>query len=94
MYADVIEDPGADLPEQVTADQLRNTEVQQALAGLSDRARRVLELRYGLAGEPSRSLEEVGRVLGVTRERVRQLEANAFRELQAAAPDLRQYLRT
>ncbi len=56
--------------------------------------RRVLELRYGLAGEPPRSLEEVGRVLGVTRERVRQLEANAFRELQAAAPGLKHYLRT
>jgi RNA polymerase primary sigma factor len=94
MYADVIEDVAADQPELVTAERLRDAEVQQALAGLSERARRVLELRYGLAGEPSRSLEEVGRVLGVTRERVRQLEANAFRELQAAAPDLRQYLRT
>ena len=56
--------------------------------------RRVLELRYGLAGEQSRSLEEVGKMLGVTRERVRQLEASAFRELQAKAPGLRHYLRS
>lgn len=94
LYADVIEDEGSDRPEEVTSQHLREAEVQEALTHLNDRARRVLELRYGLAGEPPRSLEEVGRVLGVTRERVRQLEANAFRELQAAAPSLKHYLRT
>jgi RNA polymerase primary sigma factor len=94
LYADVIEDEGSDRPEDVTTQHLQEAEVQEALTHLNDRARRVLELRYGLAGEPPRSLEEVGRVLGVTRERVRQLEANAFRELQAAAPELKQYLRT
>jgi RNA polymerase primary sigma factor len=56
--------------------------------------RRVIELRYGLAGEKPRSLEEVGGLLGVTRERVRQLESSAFRELQAHAPALRLYLRS
>jgi RNA polymerase primary sigma factor len=94
LYADVIEDEGSDRPEDVTTQHLQEAEVQEALTHLNDRARRVLELRYGLAGEPPRSLEEVGRVLGVTRERVRQLEANAFRELQAAAPELKHYLRT
>ena len=94
LYADVIEDEGSYRPEDVTTQHLREAEVQEALTHLNDRARRVLELRYGLAGEPPRSLEEVGRVLGVTRERVRQLEANAFRELQAAAPGLKHYLRT
>jgi RNA polymerase primary sigma factor len=94
LYADVIEDEGSDRPEDVTTQHLREAEVQEALTHLNDRARRVLELRYGLAGEPPRSLEEVGKVLGVTRERVRQLEANAFRELQAAAPGLKHYLRT
>jgi RNA polymerase primary sigma factor len=93
LYADVIEDEGSDRPEDVTSRHLREAEVQEALTHLNERARRVLELRYGLAGEPPRSLEEVGRVLGVTRERVRQLEANAFRELQAAAPELKHYLR-
>jgi len=94
LYADVVEDEGSDRPEEVTTQHLREAEVQEALTHLNDRARRVLELRYGLAGEPPRSLEEVGKVLGVTRERVRQLEANAFRELQNAAPGLRHYLRT
>jgi RNA polymerase primary sigma factor len=55
--------------------------------------RHVLELRFGLAGATPKTLEEVGTELGVTRERVRQLESRALRELQAAAPDLRFYLR-
>jgi RNA polymerase primary sigma factor len=93
LYADLIEDEAADLPEEVTADQLRRVEVREALEVLNERQRRVLELRYGLAGDAPRSLEEVGRVLGVTRERVRQLESNAFRELQSRSPELRHYLR-
>ncbi len=93
MYADLIEDRHAPLPEAVTAEHLREEEVKQALGTLSDRMRQVVELRYGLTGGQPRSLEEVGRVLGVTRERVRQLEANAFRELQHGAPGLKLYLR-
>ena len=93
MYADLIEDRHAPLPEAVTAEHLREAEVKEALGTLSDRMRQVVELRYGLTGERPRSLEEVGRILGVTRERVRQLEANAFRELQHEAPELKLYLR-
>ena len=50
--------------------------------------RHVLELRFGLSGQKPQTLEEVGVELGVTRERVRQLESRALRELQAAAPEL------
>ncbi len=93
VYSDLIEDLGSDQPETVTTDRMRDDEIERALAHLNPRMQRVLELRYGLHGETPRSLEEVGKVLGVTRERVRQLEANAFRELQSVAPDLRLYLR-
>jgi RNA polymerase primary sigma factor len=93
MYGDMLEDVNAPRPEAALADRLRGTELQAALDGLSERMRRVLELRFGLAGERPRTLEEVGAELGVTRERVRQLESRALRELQAAAPDLRHYLR-
>ena len=55
--------------------------------------RRVLALRFGLDGELPRTLEEVGVGLGITRERVRQLESRALRELRAVAPDLEHYLR-
>jgi RNA polymerase primary sigma factor len=93
IYSDLIEDVAADQPEGVATERLREREVEDALSTLNPRARRVLELRYGLGGEHPRSLEEVGRVLGVTRERVRQLESGAFRELQRAAPGLKLYLR-
>jgi RNA polymerase primary sigma factor len=94
MYGDLLEDTNSDLPEVVTAERLREVEITEALEKLAPRMRRVIELRYGLAGEKPRSLEEVGSLLGVTRERVRQLEASAFRELQAHAPALRLYLRS
>jgi RNA polymerase primary sigma factor len=94
LYGDLLEDTNSALPEVVTAERLRQVEISEALAKLNPRMRRVIELRYGLAGEKPRSLEEVGSLLGVTRERVRQLESSAFRELQSHAPALRLYLRS
>jgi RNA polymerase primary sigma factor len=55
--------------------------------------RLVLSLRFGLDRQPPKTLEQVGVELGVTRERVRQLEARALRELRAVAPELALYLR-
>jgi RNA polymerase primary sigma factor len=55
---------------------------------------RVLTKRFGLDGQKAQTLEEVGLGLGITRERVRQLESRALRELRAAAPDLELYLRS
>jgi RNA polymerase primary sigma factor len=93
MYGDMIEDTNSEQPDAVLAELLRGVELQVALQALNDRMRHVLELRFGLSGEPPKTLEEVGTELGVTRERVRQLESRALRELQAVAPDLRLYLR-
>jgi RNA polymerase primary sigma factor len=93
IYGDLIEDLNSEQPEAVTAEKLREAEIVEALGNLNPRMRQVLELRYGLNGDRPRSLEEVGGLLGVTRERIRQLEASAFRELQAHAPALRLYLR-
>ena len=93
IYGDMLEDVNSDQPDLVLADLLRSVELQGALDKLSDRMRHVLELRFGLAGKVPQTLEEVGSELGVTRERVRQLESRALRELQLAAPDLKLYLR-
>jgi RNA polymerase primary sigma factor len=93
LYGDMIEDTNSEQPDLVLAEMLRTAELQTALERLSDRGRHVLELRFGLTGAIPKTLEEVGAELGVTRERVRQLESRALRELQAAAPDLRLYLR-
>jgi RNA polymerase primary sigma factor len=94
LYADLLEDENADQPEAVLAELRCGVELEEALDSLDDRMRRVLELRFGLNGHFPQTLEEVGNVLGVTRERVRQLESRALGELQSVAPELRLYLRT
>ena len=92
--ADLIEDVHADQPEDRTSDRLRSTELAQALAKLKPRQQRVLVERFGLDGSKPKTLEEVGAILGITRERVRQLETRALRELRAVAPSLELYLRS
>jgi RNA polymerase primary sigma factor len=93
VMADLIEDPGAAAPEEETARKLRASELAVALGELKPRLRRVVVLRFGLDGEPPRTLEQVGVVLGITRERVRQLETRALRELRNVAPALELYLK-
>jgi RNA polymerase primary sigma factor len=93
LYADLIEDIHSDQPDETTAKRLRSAELAQAMLRLNPRMRRVLALRFGLEGQRPQTLEEVGAGLGITRERVRQLEARALRELRTVAPDLELYLR-
>jgi RNA polymerase primary sigma factor len=93
MYGDLIEDVHSEAPDERTAQRLRAKELAQALGHLNPRMRRVLALRFGLDGETPQTLEEVGAGLGITRERVRQLESRALRELRTVAPDLEFYLR-
>jgi RNA polymerase primary sigma factor len=93
LYGDLIEDVNSEAPHESTAQRLRSKELADALAHLNPRMRRVLSLRFGLDGEPPQTLEEVGAGLGITRERVRQLESRALRELRTLAPDLELYLR-
>ena len=94
MYADLIEDVHSERPDESTSKKLRQNELAEALLLLNPRMQRVLSLRFGLNGEVPQTLEEVGAGLGITRERVRQLESRALRELRAVAPDLELYLRT
>jgi len=94
MYADLIEDIHSERPDESTSKKLRRVELAEAMLRLNPRMRRVLSLRFGLDGEPPQTLEEVGAGLGITRERVRQLESRALRELRAVAPDLELYLRS
>src|SRR6516165_5539924 len=93
LYGDLIEDVNSLAPHEQSAEHARGEELAEALEQLNPRMRRVLALRFGLDGESPRTLEEVGVGLGITRERVRQLESRALRELRAVAPDLELYLR-
>ena len=79
---DFIEDRNAPAPPDAATAQLRREEVARALGTLNDRERRVLQLRFGIDDGRSRTLEEVGRDFGVTRERIRQIEAKALRKLR------------
>ncbi|MFL5979019.1 MAG: RNA polymerase sigma factor RpoD/SigA [Gaiellaceae bacterium] len=78
---DLFNDQNADSPEEEAVDSLRRREVREAIAGLPERQRRIIELRFGIGGEP-KALEAIGKELGITRERVRQLEAEALARLQ------------
>jgi RNA polymerase primary sigma factor len=71
------------LPEEVVEDALRSQALAAALSALDDRQRRVLVDRYGLNGVEPKTLEEIGRLLSLTRERVRQIEVEALRRLAA-----------
>ena len=93
LYGDLIEDVHSLAPHEQSAEQARGREIAGALEQLNPRMRRVLSLRFGLDGESPQTLEEVGTQLGITRERVRQLETRALRELRLAAPGLEHYLR-
>src|ERR1051325_5242600 len=88
LYGDLIEDTHSERPDTATADVLRSAELSDALTRLSPRMRHVLSRRFGLDGETPQTLEEVGADLGITRERVRQLESRALRELRMVAPGL------
>jgi RNA polymerase primary sigma factor len=93
LYGDLIEDTNTDRPDTATAENLRSAELAEALLRLTPRMRHVVSRRFGLDGEPPQTLEEVGADLGITRERVRQLESRALRELRSVAPGLQLYLR-
>jgi len=80
-----LTDENMTLPEDATEIVLRNAALTTCLDSLDDRERRVLELRYGLDGGRPRTLEEIGVIFNVTRERVRQIENQSLRKLAALA---------
>jgi RNA polymerase primary sigma factor len=80
--ADFVEDIGAESPFETASESLRRESVGRVLAVLPRREREVLEMRYGITGGRSRTLEEVGRAFNITRERVRQIENRTLKKLQ------------
>jgi RNA polymerase primary sigma factor len=80
---DFIEDEFAPQPDEIAADAMAKRSLELVLAGLPERERKILELRYGLTGEDPMTLEQVGKTFGVTRERVRQMELKTLRRLKS-----------
>jgi RNA polymerase primary sigma factor len=79
---DFLEDGGAESPLDAAMENLRREHVRKALDSLPSREREVIEMRFGLEGHQARTLEEVGRAFGVTRERIRQIESTTLRKLE------------
>jgi RNA polymerase primary sigma factor len=94
MYSDLIEDPNSERPDETTSRKLRGDEVAEAVLRLKPRLGHVLSRRFGLDDSIPQTLEEIGSARGITRERVRQLESRALRDLQTLAPNLRLHLQT
>jgi RNA polymerase primary sigma factor len=80
---DFVEDETADSPFELAIENLRRENVRTALDALPEREREVIEMRFGLKGHEARTLEEVGRAFGVTRERIRQIENTTLKKLEA-----------
>jgi len=91
---DFIEDQQLPVPAEAASDQLLREQISMILDTLNPRESRILQLRFGLRNERVHTLEEVGRKFGVTRERIRQIEAKALRKLRhpSRAKKLRDYL--
>ncbi len=87
--AQLIPNSSEPLPHEAVETTLRNAALQRILGLLTYRERRVLELRFGLGGEPQQTLEEIGRTFNVTRERIRQIEKRSLSKLRAL-PEIRE----
>jgi len=91
---DFIEEQNLPAPEEVALTQVMKAQVEEALGTLTDRESRVLRLRFGMEGGRPHTLEEVGREFGVTRERIRQIEAKALQKMRmpSRSSKLRDYV--
>jgi DNA-directed RNA polymerase sigma subunit (sigma70/sigma32) len=84
---DLVEDHSAVSPFDAAAASILPSEVAKMLVALDERERGILRLRYGLDGGPPRTLDQVGRQFGLTRERIRQIEARAMSKLRHPSTD-------
>jgi RNA polymerase primary sigma factor len=82
FFGEFIEDDGAESPVSAATQEMLKDKIEQVLKTLTYREREIIKLRYGLGDGYTYTLEEVGRIFKVTRERVRQIEAKAVRKLQ------------
>ena len=84
QLGDFIQDEPGDRPDEQVAKRMRDADVQEVLARLPDRERRVIELRFGLDPEGPLTLEDIGKHVGLTRERVRQIEVKTLQMLKTS----------
>ena len=82
VLGDFVSDDDDDSPEETASSQLLKEQISEVLSSLSERERKIIQMRFGLGNGKSRTLEEVGQEFDVTRERIRQIEAKALAKLR------------
>ena len=92
MVGDSVECETLERPDAAVATLARGSELRRTVDQLEPRMASVLRLRFGLDNNEPKTLDQIGTDLGITRERVRQLETRALGDLRRDAPDLRLYL--
>ena len=80
--SDFIEDKAAENPSDVTSHSLLKEKLDDVLTSITERERKILEMRFGLVDGYGHTLEEIGNIYNVTRERIRQIEAKSLRKLR------------
>ena len=83
---DLVVDPDQDTPMQPLVDDSLEATMREVLETLTDREKEILRMRFGMDGEEEHTLEQIGQSLGLSRERVRQLEARALKKLRETQP--------
>ena len=94
FLGDLIEDRASVTPYQAAAHQMMSDQINQALSTLTDREHKILRMRFGLDDDRIHTLEEIGNQFGLTRERIRQIEAKALHKMRhpSRSKALRGYL--
>lgn len=93
-FQDLIADPDAETSEEVLTKQLLKKDLDKVLDSLNSREKQVVRWRFGLEDGRMKTLQEIGELMGVSRERIRQIESCAFRKLKnkKRTENLKQYL--
>ena len=92
QLADFIPDHDSDKPDETATQTMLRDKIEELLGDLTEREREVVKLRYGLVDGYPRTLEDVGQIFNVTRERIRQIEAKALRKLRQKRNKLKDFL--
>jgi RNA polymerase primary sigma factor len=82
MLSDFIKDEQSLTPDQLASNALLRDYIKEVIVDLSEREQKILSMRFGLDDNIAHTLEEVGKVFGVTRERIRQIEAKALEKIR------------
>ena len=94
LFQEVIADPNAETAEELLIKQFMREDLEKVLNSLNPREKQVIRWRYGLEDGRTKTLQEIGELMGVSRERIRQIESCAFRKLKnkRRTKHLQQYL--